>query len=104
MTSFIWLLALTIASACFPTEMTTVTIRPVASIQTPSAGVDATGNAPTAVISTQIGGIQQPQAVPQTTQPAAGLYLNPQTLAELMWCVALGYCPDPGTELPWNLR
>ena len=63
--------------------------------------VDATGYAPAAVMSAA--GQPAPTVQPVDPQPVIGLTLSPQTITDLMWCIAIGYCPNPGTPLEWGI-
>lgn len=46
-----------------------------------------------------------PAPVPAAQPPAdeVGLVLDRLELIRLLWCVALGFCPAPGTPLNWGI-
>lgn len=61
--------------------------------------LDALGQPPTAISSQSAPQLQLPVGYQQET---ATLNLSDYTFAQLMWCLALSFCPDPGTPIEWN--
>lgn len=63
--------------------------------------LDALGQPPTAISSQSAPQLRSPVDNQQETATAT-LNLSDYTLAQLMWCLALNFCPDPGTPIDWN--
>lgn len=65
--------------------------------------LDALGHPPAAISS---------QTAPQLRSPVdnqqeltgATINLSDYTFAQLMWCLALNYCPEPGTPIDWGVQ